>query len=342
MSAANPKDAPLTIAVVKPCCIGDCVMALPAVESLAAAFPQAHIHTFAGRHSAAVFRASEHVSRVYLCPDEVTPSRAPGLTWNLRTAGHDWIVVLDRSRVVKVAARIANPPRLVLLPRTSGETRHEIDVYLDALRAIDVPIATTVPRLDLSEFTNSRLDETISQLNCDFAVVHPGGAENPGSTMTGKRWPSERMAELLRQIDARGLRPVLTGGHADASLCRTIVRESGVSTCLDLSGELDLMSSAAVIARAKLYVGADTGISHLAAAVGTPSVVIFGPTNPLRYAPRGANVRILAPAASYELPDRDLRKSQDTSDLPSTADVSIEEVVAAIDSLLESGSGDAA
>ena len=101
-----------------------------------------------------------------------------------------------------------------------------------------------------------------------------------------------------------------------------------------LASRLDLKGTTAVIERATLYVGTDTGVSHLAAATGTPSVVIFGPTNPERYAPRGRAVEILAPEASRRLPDIDLRKSQRSSHRPRTTEITVEVVTHAIDRLL--------
>lgn len=339
MSAQTAESSPLTIAVIKPCCIGDCVMALPAIQSLAAAFPLAHIHAFAGRHSAPVFRASEHVSRVYLSPDQLSASRMPGMAWNLRTAGHDWIVVLDRSRWLIAAARSAAPSRLVKLSPSRSKPRHEIDVYLDALEAVGVRTPFAVPKLTPGSEARQSAAAALGNMNQKFIVMQPGGAENPGATMLDKRWPADRYVHLARTLTERGLRPVLTGGPSDVDLCVQIANDIADLKPVMLAGRLDIMTSAAVIEQASLYVGADTGISHLAAAVGTPSIVIFGPTNPLRYAPRGDRVKILSAAASRTLPDIDLRNVAELTGLPSTAEVSVEEVIDAYDNLMEQSAG---
>lgn len=339
MSAQPAESWPLTIAVIKPCCVGDCVMALPAIQSLVAAFPLAHIHAFAGRHSAPVFRASEHVSRVYLSPDQLSASRMPGMAWNLRTAGHDWIVVLDRSRWLIAAARSAAPSRLVKLSSSMSKPRHEIDVYLDALEAVGVRTPFNVPRLTPGNDARESAAAALGGIEEEFVVLHPGGAENPGVTMLDKRWPADHYVQLARTVAARRLRPVLTGGPSDVELCARIANDIPELKPVVLAGRLDIMASAAVIERASLYVGADTGISHLAAAVGTPSVVVFGPTNPLRYAPRGERVKILSPDASRTLPDVDLRKAGELTGLPSTTDMSVEEVAEACDELLEQSAG---
>lgn len=311
-------------------------MALPAIESLARAFPFAHIHAFTGRHSAPVFRASEFINQVYLMPDQLTPSRVPGLAWNLRTAGHDWIVVLDRSRLVVAAARSANPARLVTIPRGKDQLLHEIDVYLSAVETAGVRPASDVPKLTLpDEARDEARREVLADTAGRYAVIHPGGAENPGVSMVDKRWPQDRYAQVVTALEQRGIRTVLTGGPSDIELCERIFA-SGDSTT-SVTGQLDLMGTTAVIEGADLYLGADTGVSHLAAAVGTPAIVIFGPTNPERYAPRGENVVVLAPEKSRSLPDADLRKIRANDDRPGTSEITVEAVLAEVDRLLEPG-----
>lgn len=308
-------------------------MALPAIDSLATTFPLAHIHAFTGRHSAPVFRATEHISQVYLAPDQLTPARLPGMSWNLRTAGHDWVVVLDRSRLLLTAARAASPGTLVTLETVKNEQRHEIDVYLDAVIAAGGREVSKTPRLDPGDKAIATARKALQTVDGPFAVLHPGGAENPGSVMLDKRWPVERYAEVAIELARRGFTPLLTGGPGDVQSCIDVARLAGHTNCLNLAGALDLLSTAAVIQQADLYVGTDTGVSHLAAAVGTPSVVIFGPTNPRRYGPRGKHVTILAPDASHALHDVDLRRAASARNRPTTNDISAEAVLEAIERL---------
>jgi ADP-heptose:LPS heptosyltransferase len=257
------------------------------------------------------------------------------MAWNLRTAGHDWIVVLDRSRWLIAAARSAAPSRLAKLSSSRPKPRHEIDVYLDALEAVGIRTPFNVPRLTPGSEARESAVAALGDVEQKLVVLQPGGAENPGATMLDKRWPAERYIQLARTLAERGLRPVLTGGPSDVDLCFQIANDIIDLKPVVLAGRLDIMSSAAVIERAGLYVGADTGMSHLAAAVGAPSIVIFGPTNPLRYAPRGDRVKILSPESSQTLPDIDLRKGAALTGLPSTAEVSVDEVVNACADLIE-------
>ncbi len=309
-------------------------MALPAIESLATAFPVAHIHAFTGRHSAPVLRASPHVTQVYLSPDQLTPSRVPGMVWNLRTAGHDWLVLLDRSRWFMAAARSAGPDRLVKLEQNGHAIKHEIDIYLDSVIAAGGREVSRIPEIKPGPDAAERAANVLESIQGPFAVLHPGGAQNPGAEMLDKRWPLERYAELARAFRDRGYTPVLTGGPGEIELCEQVVDLAGDAGCVSIAGQLDLMAATAAIERAACYVGTDTGISHLAAATGTPSVVIFGPTNPERYGPRGTNVEILAVPESRKLPDADLRKPNQLRGRPSTHGIDVAMANAAIDRVL--------
>jgi heptosyltransferase-2/heptosyltransferase-3 len=169
-----------------------------------------------------------------------------------------------------------------------------------------------------------------------FAVLHPGGAVNPGALRLQKRWPAARFTGLAEALRARGLAVLLTGGPDEAEVAGGIAEEAGLPPAANIAGQLSLLQTAALIERGALYVGPDTGVSHLAAAAGTPSVVIFGPTNPLRYGPRGPRVSIVAPAASYEIADVDLRRAPEAARAVATAQVSLDAVLAACDALLAS------
>jgi ADP-heptose:LPS heptosyltransferase len=118
-----------------------------------------------------------------------------------------------------------------------------------------------------------------------------------------KRWPADRFAALAdRLVDVLSARLVLLGGPDDGPVNRSVVGAMGPAArarTLDVSGRLSLAETAAVIARCRLYVGNDSGVAHLAAAVGTPVVEVFGPTDPRRYGPvPGAGLAVAPPGAA--------------------------------------------
>jgi ADP-heptose:LPS heptosyltransferase len=148
-------------------------------------------------------------------------------------------------------------------------------------------------------------------LGAEFIVIHPGSARPE------KYWVPARWAEVIDFCQETLGRPcVLTGGSGDpfeqAHLAR--IHAALRRPCADLSGRLDLLGLAAVLAQAAVFAGVDSGPMHLAAAFGRPQVVLFGPTNPFHWRPRHADCRVLQ-AGQGDLPVRDFRDRSPRGDL---------------------------
>lgn len=120
-----------------------------------------------------------------------------------------------------------------------------------------------------------------------IAMHVPGGRQI-------KQWDPDHFAAVARGlIDRRGARIVLTGSPADAELIAPVRHALPADRVIDLSSGFDLLTVAAILERCDLIVTGDTGPMHLAAAVGTPIVAVFGPSDPARYAPRGPFDRVI-------------------------------------------------
>jgi len=119
----------------------------------------------------------------------------------------------------------------------------------------------------------------------DSVVVHPGAAS------ASRRWPADRWGWLAGRIAGSGRRIIVTGGPAEAKLTdrvAEIARAAGGSQTAGIqvaAGTLDLPALTRVIGRSALLVSGDTGVAHLATALGTPSVLLFGPTPPQYWGP---------------------------------------------------------
>jgi ADP-heptose:LPS heptosyltransferase len=112
----------------------------------------------------------------------------------------------------------------------------------------------------------------------EYACLHPG------ASVPERRWPAARFATVARALAARGLRVVLTGSASERPLTAAVAAESG-GRCLDLAGQTDLGSLGALLSEARLIVCNDTGVAHLAVAVGLPGVIVSTGRNPERWAP---------------------------------------------------------
>lgn len=110
-------------------------------------------------------------------------------------------------------------------------------------------------------------------------VVHPGAA------YPARRWPADRYAAVAGELAGRGHRVVLTGTAGEVALAGSVRRGARLPAEAVLAGGTDLAQLAALVASARLVVCGDTGMAHLASAFGTPSVLLFGPTSPVRWGP---------------------------------------------------------
>jgi hypothetical protein len=246
--------------VIRPGAIGDFLVSLPALESLRAdylevwtASPNVPLVRFAD--------AARSIASAGLDLLGIADSPSPRLIAALR--GFDSIVSwygaarpefrdLVRSLDLPFTFFPALPPE--------GAAMHATDFYLDQVRALAPVLADPIPRI--------RCD--VAREN--FAVIHPF------SGSPRKNWPLERFRQLARGLERR--MPVHWCAGADDPPLPGARR-------ID-----DLYQLACWLAQASLYIGNDSGITHLAAAVGTPVVAIFGPTDPAVWAPRGPHVRI--------------------------------------------------
>jgi heptosyltransferase-2 len=123
-------------------------------------------------------------------------------------------------------------------------------------------------------------------------LLGPGAIYGPA-----KRWDAARYAELARRLVARGCAVLVCGAPSEVETCEHIARAAGVRS---VAGTTDLLTQAGLCARAAVVVCNDSGLAHLAAAVGAPTVALFGSTSSAWTAPLGPRVRIVqhAPVCS--------------------------------------------
>ena len=147
------------------------------------------------------------------------------------------------------------------------------------------------PRLKSSPAAARRLAALLRDLNLDptrpLAILHPG------ATKDYKQWPVAHFARLAAWLTARGHQVLVTGaGTRDGETIRQLQELAG-EHMVSLHNRLGIAELIALAERATLYIGNDTGPTHLAAATGTPTLAIFGPTDEKRWGPMGGNVHIL-------------------------------------------------
>ena len=307
------------ILVIKPAAYGDIIFASASIAALHRGYPQAELTLGVSKFFTELAGGVPGVDRVLDLGVFGTPGRYGLLdVWRtarrLRAEGFDLAVVLDRSPKVTVAPWLAGIAHragidsggrgFALTIRVPWDRpRHEVDLMLDVVRAlgldVDDPHLAYEPSDEQQRYADRLLQEWDLTGDAPIVVVHPGGASNPGMVMTSKRWPAPRFAELAdRLVEEAEARVIVVGHGSDAPVARQM-KLSMKQPAVDLVGQTNNVGQlAGLLQRADLYVGNDSMPLHLAVAMGTPVVGIFGPTDPAINGPyRAAGAALVDPNA---------------------------------------------
>ena len=290
-----------SILVLKPCCLGDVLMATAALNALRRAYPSAKITVATTPWARPALQGNPDIDGVLPFPEVDGMGRFAALrefAHNIKAKSFDVALVLDRSPLVCLVPLWSGIPiRAGLDSAGRGFSlthkvqvkplRHEARLYLDVVAALGVtPDSSPLNYAVAAE--DAAWAENILPPGRTWVVVHPGGGVNPGSTLTGKRWPTGRFSEVVGRLLDAGHNIALVGGADDRLLIDEIKAKARVSEAgriIDLADSTSFGQLAAVLQRCALFLGNDTGPMHLAVAVGTPVVAIFGPSKPQMYGP---------------------------------------------------------
>lgn len=163
---------------------------------------------------------------------------------------------------------------------------HATDRLMESLAPLGVPPWASAPELEIPPVARAEARtflETEGLRRGRFVAIHPG------SGSPRKNWPAERFAAVAALAEGDGLRVLWVEGPADAEA----VARVGVRSNAPVARGLELQALAAVLGDAAAFIGNDSGVSHLAAAMGVPTSAVFGPTSPARWAPRGRSVDVV-------------------------------------------------
>ena len=290
MSRAD--DEPGRILVVATQRLGDVLLATPLIRSLRLAWPQAHIAALVFADTASVLAANKDVDAVW------TVARRPGHREHLQLLKRLWkkfdlafsTACGDRPTMY---ACIAGKRRLGFLE--PGAKHWWKRWLLDGAAPFDnLNTHTVAMNLQLADLAGIRRSHTVvAEWNAeDETVVRDAVGSRAYAVLhlqpkfVYKAWHAVGWAALGRWIDARGLRIVLTGSN-EAEELAAIDRllETLPQGSLSVAGRFTLTQVACMLAHARLYVGPDTVITHMAAALGTPTVALYGPSNPVKWGP---------------------------------------------------------
>ncbi len=296
------------IAVIKLDHIGDVILSIPAIANLRAHFPRAHICMIANSSSRLIASYIPHLDEI-LCYDARFFDRSGSLRMldfprglrfarDMRKRDFDLIVDLRGSFasllygvIAESRFRIDRGTYLIQrkLGRTSLKSEHEAEVNLDMLARAGVPTPLRDLSLDLPQEYKDSADVLLGNYNQRLPII----AVHPGGPSLIKRWPAERYAQLADHLSREhNARIILVGGKGEERIAGSILSRMD-ENATDLSGQTRLGQLAAVLQKADLFIGNDSGPMHLAAACGTRVIGLFGPTSPQRFGPYGEHCAAL-------------------------------------------------
>jgi heptosyltransferase III len=169
--------------------------------------------------------------------------------------------------------------------------RHRIDRDLEALKLLGIQAGSKDPQLWLTPEEMNSADQLLDQLGVQRS--QPMVILQPGARYWFKAWPPERFAELADQLVSQyGCQVLIGGSNQDIDLAEQI-RQMAKCNPIVMAGRTTIKQFAAIAKKSVLFVGSDSGAMHIASAVGTPVVGMFGPSNPREWGPRGGPVEVL-------------------------------------------------
>lgn len=302
------------VLVVKLAHLGDVLLVSPVLAVLKARAPQAELDALVYADTAAMLEGHPALSRLFTLGRRSGLSRLGGelsLLKKLRDRRYDLVVALsDKPRIAWMTrisgARYAVTPARSdrpgfwqrsfthFYPLARGNTRHTVEGHLDALRRLGLRVEPSEKRIVMvpGREAEQRVDAVVAKHGLErkrFVQMHPA------SRWLFKCWPAGRVADLVNILHSRGERIVLTGaGDGNEAAYMDEVRKRLRQPAVDLAGQLDLRSLAALTARARLFVGVDSAPMHIASAMGTPVVALFGPSGDVEWGPWQVAHRIVA------------------------------------------------
>lgn len=285
---------PRSVLVVVTRRIGDVLLATPVLRSLKQAWPDARIDALVFAGTEGILGANPDVTQTLTIAERPHPLQHIVFIAKLFKRYELAISLVPGDRPTLYAS-LAGRRRVGLLLATRKERwkrrllddwvpydlseQHTVLTHLAALTPLDV-----TPRAEVAVNWRADDERNIRQhlaplAGKRYAVLHVFPKFNY------KKWSDAGWLELARWLSTHGLRLVLTGGNDNAELAYIARLAAGMPEPLDLSGKLTLNEVACLIAGATAYVGPDTALTHMAAALGVPTVALFGPTDPLKWAP---------------------------------------------------------
>lgn len=282
------------ILILRPGGMGDAVLLLPIIQELKRQQSGLTVTVLAEKRNYAIFNLSGVVDRV-LCYDR------PADLLQVFRGSYDIIVDSEQwYRLSAILARLMGASTRIGFVSNNRRLlfTHQISYGLEVYERFNfVKLFTPIGFVDNAGDVDSIYLDSSPDAVCTVDGLlgdHSGrgfAAIFPGASVPEKEWGKENFARLGEKLYATGIVSVVLGGRSEA-LCASAV----ATRCngLDLAGKTSVSETAAILTRASVLVSGDSGLLHLAASLGIPTVALFGPSDSRKWAPRGKHHRVIS------------------------------------------------
>lgn len=269
--------------------IGDAVLSTGLLDHLLATYPDARVTLACGPAAAPLFAATPNLEEIIPLAKQPWAGHWFGLWRRVVTTVWDLVVDLRASALAWLV-----PARRRRVLRSGKIELHRVRLLASVL-GLDEPPA---PRVWIAEEHIARARALIPD---DGPVLGVGPTANWG----GKQWPAERFADVVARLTAPGgilpgARVAVFGAADERPAAAPVIEALPPERRVDLVGRVDLLTACACLGRCALFIGNDSGLMHLAAAAGTPTLGLFGPSKEALYAPWGEHTAVVRTALSFE------------------------------------------
>lgn len=329
----RPFSTPNRFLLIRPGGIGDAALLAFPISCIKKTFPDSRITILAERRNSGTFLLIPQVDKVLLYD-------RPGDFVEALCGKFDLVIDTEQShRLSAIFARLVRAP--VKIGFDTNERRsmftHPVDYYMD-LNEVDNFLALLKPlgieclqdngaiNLPLPHLSIANADQLLKPFHLEpFIVIFPG------ASIKEKRWGAVQFRFVAESLSSFGIKIVVVGGKEDRKLGEVI---TGGGLGLNLAGVTSLPETAAVIQKSALLLSGDSGVLHIAAGLGVPTVSLFGPGRAKKWAPRGEHHVVI----NKELPCSPCTTFGATPPCPNNvrcmSEITVDEVVNAVISLL--------
>ena len=283
-----------TIGIFAFAAIGDSILSSSMLPVLKKRFPDAKVIIFCSKANAAIYSLIKGFDQLV-----ILPITNPLKTWKLLRS-HPLSIVIDTSQWFRLGALYAwiSKARWSIGFSTPGQGRHyaydESIIHSNQVHELENFLRLLIPlgcepseALALRRDLKNASELKFMQPSESYAVFHPWAS---GTNSAMREWPEQNWIELAYQLQEKGLKVVISGSEADQKRAQDLANQFNIENTVQVAaGKVSLKELANILLHTKACISVNTGIAHLSAALGVPTIALNGPTNSRRWGVQGKN-----------------------------------------------------